>query len=113
MKQLLGALITFCAGAIVGIFVFRLVAIEGQWLYTDFDYNQALQQQRVTYYSALCDVIGEAEWVEDGKSLALLQQASNTGLRIKFADQTTQDMQIEDALETLVASKCSELLETS
>ena len=61
----------------------------------------------------LCDVIGEAEWIEDGKSLVMLQRAENAGLRIRFADQTTQDMQIQDQLEMLVSSRCSDLLATS
>ena len=113
MKKMIGALAVFCAGAVAGIFLFRLIAIEGEWLYTDYDYNQALLQQRVSYYSRLCDVLGEAEWIEDGKSRALLQRAENTVMRIRFADQTTQDMHIEVQLETLVSSRCSDLLATS
>lgn len=113
MKSILGCLVALSAGAVVGVLAFRLIAIEGEWLYTDFDYTQALKEQRVSYYAKMCDVLGEHEWVEDGKSLASLQDIDNTGLRIRFADQTTADMRIEDALETLVSSKCADLMTTS
>lgn len=113
LKNILGGLVVFSAGAVVGVLAFRLIAIEGEWLYTDFDYRQALKEQRVSYYATLCDVLGEREWIEDGKSLASLQGGRNAGLRIRFADETTADMRIEDTIRTLVSSRCAELLATS
>ncbi|MEX0693836.1 MAG: hypothetical protein WD075_05265 [Rhodospirillales bacterium] len=113
MTKILGALGVFCAGAIVGILVFRMVAIKGEWVYTDYDYNQALKEQRITYYSSLCDALGETQWLEAGKSLDSLRRAENAGMRIQFSNQMTKDMNIEDALENLVTSRCANLLATS
>lgn len=113
MKSTLGGLGAFCAGAAVGIFAFRLIAVAGEWLHDDADYQRALDQQRTTYYSDLCAVLGEADWVKSGKPLETLQLPENDQVRMAFADATTAGMNIEAAVRSAVSSRCARLWEVS
>lgn len=113
MKSTLGGLGAFCTGAAVGILAFRLIAVEGGWLYDEADYDQALKQQRITYYSDLCDALGEADWLASGKPLEDLQLPENDQVRSRFADATTDGMKIEMPIRGMVSARCARLLAVS